>query len=138
MENNITYKVWRVDDFGRRYRDDVAGFQIGRFAIRQRTEKDTDAYSKSGNLVRLREQIIDHINTGIILVTLDSFEDAVVVADDVSRFSKKDPSTEDQAKFFEQLGPHIIEWLKWCIRHNKAVSYRTFGARYETRQAAHQ
>jgi hypothetical protein len=126
VENTVTYKIWRTDDFGHQYQAPVSGFQIGRFAIRQRSEKDVDAITRSGKLVRLREHIVDHINTGIVLVTLDSFEDAVVVADDVSRFSRKDPSTKDREKFFEQLGEHLINWLKWCIQHNKAVPFRNY------------
>ncbi len=60
------------------------------------------------------------------MIDIESFNDALIIADDLSRFSRKDPSAKDQSRFFEQIGPHVVEWLMSVIKNKKVMNYRDY------------
>lgn len=117
----IVYKVRRHNQGRRVLFAPVNGFQVGRFAVRKRTQLDLEAIGRNGHSVPVRQYIVDHINTGIIVIDTDTFDDAVMLADDISRFSKRDPRTRDPNKFMAQLGKDIVEWLCWIIEERRVL-----------------
>lgn len=87
----------------------VRGVQIGRFAVRNGGDDDIARVALPPS--DLAPWVVEHIPTGLALVAFDNFEDAYAAADDLSRFSKSDPSSKDQKRAVEQVGPLIRAWV---------------------------
>jgi hypothetical protein len=122
--SEVVYKVRRLLPGGQAVFHDTVGYQIGRFAIRDRTPADMNGITDKGDRVPLKKFLIDHVNTGIIVIDSDDWDEAVRLADDISRFCTRDPSTKDPSKFVGQLDPKMVEWIIWMIRNKQRVSYR--------------
>jgi hypothetical protein len=88
----------------------VRGVQVGRFAIRHAAPGSHQSYFLPS--VEDAPWRVDHIPTGYAISAFDNFEDAYALADDISRFSKSDPSSKDPKRVGEQVGPQIRAWLK--------------------------
>lgn len=112
--NEIRYKVvFRKDKNARIESALVSGFQIGRFAFR--LVPDTGHQPPNvGALFNLEAPFynIDHIPTGYSLISVRTAEEAARIADDLSRFSKKDPASKDPIRAKEQFGSKISKWMK--------------------------
>lgn len=122
MIEDVTYKTFN----GLR----VRGARVGRFAIRMR---GAGAYCPhTGRHTRLF--VVDHINTGAILVDVTNFDDALRIADDLSRFSLKDPSARAAKRAVTQIGPAVVEWSIDCCNQDRHIPYREWLA--ARRQAA--
>jgi hypothetical protein len=95
----------------------VRGAQVGRFAVRHATEEQPEAHSKRVPRIEDAPWRVDHIPTGAIVWAFDNFETAYAVADDLSRFSSKDPSSKDREKAMQQMGTNIGAWMRDVIAH---------------------
>lgn len=93
----VRYNRHRKD--GKRER--VEGLRVGRFAIR---ELEVDGS---------RRVQVDHTPSGYrVFNTYSSIEFAAMLADDLSRFSAKDPSAKDPKRAAAQMGPKIEAWVR--------------------------
>lgn len=123
--SEIIYKIrWTVKGQPGVTRREVSGYQVGRFAVRTRTEEDLTAFDSQGRNILVKEYLIDHVNSGIIVIDVDTFINAMVIADDLSRFSRVDPNSKEPQKVLQQIGPEVVEWLKWIISNRKVVGLR--------------
>lgn len=103
------YIVMIKNKKGTYIKERVTGFQVGRFAFR-RVLEDTEPIGSSIQL-EVPFYAIDHIPTGFSVLNVRTVEDAGRLVDDLSRFSKEDPSSRDVEKVKAQLGPDILRWL---------------------------
>ena len=55
--------------------------------------------------------VVDHVPSGLWIADFDTFEDAMAVADDLSRWSPVDPDATERNAVALQLGPQIEQWL---------------------------
>jgi hypothetical protein len=123
---DIVYKVRRRNPDGSFVFNDTVGYQIGRFAIRDRTSEDMRGINREGERIPMKKYIIDHVNTGFIVIDSDDWDEAVQLADDISRFSAKDPEAKDLDTFLKQLGPKMVEWITFTIRSKQVTDYRQY------------
>jgi hypothetical protein len=108
----------------------VRGARVGRFAIRMRW-----AGARQMEFGRpTRPFVVDHINTGAILADVTNFDDALRIADDLSRFSRKDPSARSASRAAEQIGESVVKWAIACCNEDRHIPYREWLA--ARRQAA--
>jgi hypothetical protein len=88
----------------------VRGVQVGRFAVRHAVPGSTGSYGLPETDVAPWR--VDHIPTGLAVAAFDNFDEAYALADDISRFSKQDPSGKTNVRAVAQLGPQIGEWMR--------------------------
>lgn len=83
----------------------VAGIQVGCFTVRYHD----GAWGK----MRARMWSIDHWMSGSVVISSPSFDIAIALADDMSRFSNMAPSFTDRNEnlFWEHMGIHMQAWL---------------------------
>ena len=116
LEYQIVYDDGREPSIAR-------GFQVGRFGVRCLPNSD--------------EWVVDHIPTGLRIIEPTTFTQAVVIADDVSRFSVSDPYADNTKGLSFQLGEKMIFWIEALnayIREDLPIqNYRAF---YEEPQDA--
>lgn len=125
--SDIIYSVRIVDNNNCLTKCEVVGYQVGRFAVR-RSEDNAVGFNGQRQPVKLKPWLVDHIETGFIVIAVESFHEAMIVADDVSRFSQEDPDTNDPDLFFKKLGPEIVGWLKTIIRTQQVLDFRQWKA----------
>ena len=102
----------------------ATGVQIGRFAVRMSAGEVL--YDADGRNSVARPWSVDHIASGISVLDLHTFEDAVFVADDVSRFSAKDPDATTLDALIEQLGDRVVGWLTWIEQQKGGYPHLSF------------
>lgn len=124
--SDVRYKVIGVEGTMR-----VTGYQIGRFAVRP-TPPGFTVFSMNNKPCVTHAWLLDHIPSGFVVLSLDTFAEAVVVADDLSRFSKSDPSTKNPAKVLQQVGPDMDAWLRGILLRQRrglpAIGFREWKA----------
>jgi hypothetical protein len=104
----------------------VKGYQIGRFGVR--TEVDPDDPDKSsehhptpGSKGHWR---IEHIPTGAFIFSVDDFDTAIAIADDLSRFSEKDPSSKAAKVAMRQIGNPLRLWMREQVKPHGYMPFR--------------
>lgn len=112
------YKLSEIPGSGILY---VEGVQIGRFGIHE----ITDAEDRTEH-PKWAKYAVDHINTGKCVLRTRTFEDAVMIADDLSRFSRSDPSSRNREKVIRQLGPSVARWIydQYKKPDGRVIGYR--------------
>ncbi len=119
---DILYDIWMEMESGRVVRKSVTGWQIGRFAVRNASY---EAYAKQNGTGEA--WAVDHIPSGFVMVWRKTFEEAVVLADDFSRFSTEDPAAEDRVEAARQIGPKVIEYMRSSLQNDsETLGYRTW------------
>ena len=114
--------VYETVRYTRRLKDGkserVEGLRVGRFAIRETEIGDHTIF------------VVEHTPSGYRVFIAHSLEDAAMLADDLSRFSEKDPSAKDPKRAAAQMGPKIEQWVRIQqprLDHGDApLSYRDF------------
>jgi hypothetical protein len=89
----------------------VTGVVVGRFGVHE-AHRQEDGWS------------VTHLPTGLNMIYAESFSQAMILADDFSRFSKKDPSSRDRRRVKEQLGPDVCAWGSYMRKTGNRVSFR--------------
>jgi len=97
------------------------GIQVGRFAVRPSEPGDNVGIQR----IKANSWFVDHIPSKSVLVTVDTFEQAMSVADDASRFSHEDPDATD-GRMLQQIGPSILSWLKDIMHNGYRMDYRQY------------
>jgi hypothetical protein len=80
----------------------VEGLRVGRFAIRETGDVEAGT----------RQFSVEHIPTGFRLISVQFMQEAAMIADDISRFSARDPAAKDKVRAAEQIGKKVRDWLK--------------------------
>lgn len=128
--SDVRYKVLAADGPLHVYQS-VTGYQIGRFAVRS-TPPNFMVFSTDNQPCVTRAWLVDHIPSGFVILSVDTFEEAVVVADDLSRFSKSDPSAKKPANVLKQIGPDMDAWLRGILLRQRrglpAIGFREWKA----------
>lgn len=106
---------WTVVDRAHAKRQTVRGTQVGRFGVRLARPDETVA-TAHGQRYRTRAIVVDHIPSGAIAFSSDDFAEAMLVADEFSRFSVEDPDSADMARAGAQIGPELFEWLRGALQ----------------------
>jgi len=117
MHEDFTYEMpytIRYDDG----REELArGIQVGRFGVR-RLPTELECW------------VVDHIPTGLRLIQPTSFQNAMLLADDVSRFAVEDPEASDTRVLSKQLGEKVCTWVNEQVERSNCgaelQSYRRF------------
>lgn len=96
----------------------VSGMQVGRFAVRY----DKTVMLNLDNNIHFKSRgwLVDHVPSGYVIMDVYTFSDAVLIADEISRFSVADPVGTDMPSLAEQLGDELCTWLEW-IESNDGV-----------------
>lgn len=118
MSEDILYEI-RAEDG--RSMGVAHGMQIGRFAVRcllDRPHDDEPVY------------VVDHTPTGLRLTPPIYFGDAMMIADDVSRFAESDPDAVNPPFLLAQLGEQVMVWLSymqdWATEGRPLLDFRKF------------
>lgn len=122
MISDIRYRIRLVSDD----RQQVTGMRVGRFAIRMCRPGETVGRRDRGNERLLRAFSVDHIASGLGIADFSSFADALALADDLSRFSQRDPSSRDPWRTCELIGPALVPWLRSCLEADHVTPYRAW------------
>jgi hypothetical protein len=108
----------------------AVGYQIGRFAIRKIL--NGDELSFASERLEFPFYSVDHIPTGYAVMSAQTVEEAAQIADDMSRFSEKDPSSKNPHKAIAQMGRSVDVWRKAQVKRIAGgaapQSYREFYA----------
>lgn len=101
----------------------VRGYQVGRFAVRLAPQdlQLADTHGVIYGNVGADQWVVDHVPSGLIIARQTNFADAVVVADDASRFSKFDPKYKDFNRLKDCLGHDLVTWLT-CLLGGEPVT----------------
>lgn len=86
----------------------VNALRVGRFAVRGALPEETHIIFPR----YLRPWAVVHVNTGTLVGDFSSHGDALAFADDLSRFSAKDPASRDPRRVIKQMGPAVVEWAR--------------------------
>jgi len=70
--------------------------------------------------------VVDHIASGQFAGSFETPEEAYGYADDLSRFSTKDPSSKDKRLAVQQIGKRGSSIRKWAAEVSRAHSYIPF------------
>jgi hypothetical protein len=105
-------------------REPVTGMRVGRFAVRMCRVGERVGTSHDGIGRLLRAFGVDHIASGLGIADFSTFADALALADDLSRFSRRDPSSRDPWRAVELIGSALVPWLRACVAADRAVPYR--------------
>lgn len=93
-------------------KQNVSGFQVGRFAVVHdpagRRIQRADGSVGTSNA----KFFVDHIPSGVCVCSLVTGIDALVVADDISRFARSDPDSKDPMQARNQVGPIVDQWMR--------------------------
>lgn len=104
----------------------VRGMRVGRFAVRVALA-DTVVFAHDRSWSRPhRAFAVDHVGTGCAMGDFTRFDDALALADDISRFSRRDPSSRDPSRAAEQVGGLVVEWLRDCVSADRVTPYRAW------------
>jgi hypothetical protein len=118
---DVRYRI-RLNS-GARACESVAGMRVGRFALRRCRVGET--VGRPGRPARvLRAFGVDHIASGMGIADFSEFVDALALADDLSRFSRRDPSSRDPWRTIELIGPALMPWLRACLGADHVTPYR--------------
>lgn len=99
------------------------GHLVGRFAVRK-VRPDEEFHDPRGVVYHARGYVIDHIPSGISVTNTRTFEDAMLIADDVSRFAVADADATNPIALYEQLGRKVMFWLVDMAWRDTLVPYR--------------
>jgi hypothetical protein len=108
----------------------VSVVQVGRFMVRPRLVGEICVSQADGVVREHRAYVIRHIPTDSWVCDLDTFADAMIVADDLSRFSLHDPCSRDRAKAAAQVGDEVQRWCTQVRRTGVAMSFREWRAKH--------
>jgi hypothetical protein len=99
--------------FGGRAPFAVRGLIVGRFMVRSRVANETGRDVTSNARVTPRDWNVMHINSGITW-SFSELAVALAVADDMSRFSRTDPSTRKLVAdaLRKQMGELVWSWVE--------------------------
>jgi hypothetical protein len=86
------------------------GYQVGRFAIHE-VPKGDNVNPVARHMARPLYAVV-HVPTGTTFFYAQKPEEALLLADDISRFSAKDPSSKNEIKVVGQLGPNVMRWAR--------------------------
>jgi hypothetical protein len=104
----------------------VRGIQVGRFAVRATFAADMSPWPFS----------VDHVPTGAS-VFRGSFDEVMLVADDLSRFADNDCDETTVAAAIQQMGPTISAWILFLNgRETPAIPLREWRAQQQKQAAA--
>lgn len=92
----------------------VQGFRVGCFAVRRMPGGSLISNTNSGSGSPTEKfWVVDHIPGKRGVINVSSLHDAMIVADDLSRFSDSDPGrAHNWEALAEALGPKLMGWLK--------------------------
>lgn len=124
---DLQYRI-RVHRHGALTLDTVFGFQVGRFAVRLMPEDSVVGwYDGKGGKRTNRLWVVDHVQACTGVVNVATHEDAMIVADDISRFSKEDVVGDDWDSIARAMGPDILAWCQE-IAHGRSLlgGFRAF------------
>jgi hypothetical protein len=104
----------------------VKGYQIGRFGVRTEIdpddpEKHVEHHPSPGGKGDWR---IEHIPTGAFIFSTDDFDTAIAIADDLSRFSAKDPASKDPKVAMRQIGQPVRIWMRDQVNPHGYMPFR--------------
>lgn len=135
MLDTVSYGMLHIDRVTKASsRVQQHGVQVGRFAVRQ--GNPGDSIMVASDPVRMRRFAVDHMASGVQAGHFDDFRDAMIFADDISRFSAQDPDGTDPAAVVAQLGPAVYEWLQACNSGGIAIPFRRWQGRDFDRELA--
>lgn len=101
--------------------------QIGQFAVRT-VEAGEGTPTKQG-IIRGYTHAVDHHPSGINISITYCIEDALLVADDVSRFcagATTDLVPADVPSLRAYIGPEVLKWINFIYERRIVVGYREF------------
>lgn len=131
MIDDVRYRVIQYDRLtGATYRSWVTAMRVGRFAVRMKLETGRLNYG-DGTTRACKTFVVDHINTAHVICDFDTFDDALGLADDISRFSKSDPASRDPQRLVHQLGKDVFRWLACCCTGGTYVPFRQWMGQLE-------
>lgn len=113
------------------------GFRVGLFVVAPRVHNRHRRISYDGMRERwMRRWMVVHVPSSRLAGDSDSFDTAMMVADDVSRFALRDPETDDPEQCYRDLGPDVVAWIRHSFDHEpipfrqwKAAQQRSGGNR---------
>lgn len=127
MIDTVKYRLLeRVRETGQFRRRVVVGVQVGRFAIRCTDPNEPCILPDGASGILGNPYAVDHMASGAGLGDFETWADAVAIADDVSRFSERDPDGKTPTELIEQLGPVMFAWLHHCARVRVPIPFRTW------------
>lgn len=112
-----------------RQRVPTTGIVVGRFAVRMEELRGMSSRSDGGIIDVQGKTAIDHLPSGYIVAWLNDAPDALLVADDLSRFALEDVSGTTPDEVVRQLGPDIVDWLGAAMRAPRAFGFRVWWTR---------
>ena len=115
---------------------DAVGVQVGHFAIRETDPDEICKHDETGEVSPARGFSVDHIHTGFGLFDAWTFADAMIVADDLSRYAAEEPLTDDCSSRDEldrQIGEPLGEWLDAMdeLPAGQVIGFRAWRAQHE-------
>jgi hypothetical protein len=128
MIDTCAYRVVTYSELGVTEWQPTVGLQIGRFAVRQLQPGELLCDGRDTFRVVARF-IVDHVPSGHGLIGTMRFEDAVMIADDVSRFAVADPDAGHIEQALEQIGPELLDWLRSCSKRGEFGPFRQWQAK---------
>ncbi len=107
----------------------VRGFQVGLFAVRRIPDRSPIS-GPSGNTLDAgaRVWVVDHMPSHMAVVNVCSFEEAMIIADDLSRFAPESCSAAaNWGELDKALGP-LVDWCRALVQGTRSAlgGYRAF------------
>jgi len=106
----------------------VSGVQVGYFAVRAELVNETVPSVSTGLLRRVRGWVVDHWPSGLSIVDAPSFADAMVLADDLSRFCANEADGTSSRALAHAFGPMLTTWFRDVRETGVVLPYREWCA----------
>lgn len=126
MINTCAYLGVTYSELGVTEWQPTVGLQIGRFAVRELRPNELLCDGRDTFVARF---IVDHVPSGHGLIGTMRLEDAIVIADDVSRFAVTDPDAGHIEQALKQIGPELLDWLRSCSKRGEFAPFRQWQAK---------
>jgi len=102
----------------------VTGIRVGRWAVRKAGDDHPGLTWMDDEEAAEYPWRVDHIPTGLIAAAFATPEDAYAFADDISRFSLKDPASKNTDRVMAQIGTPVRKWAAHVRDSKKYVPFR--------------
>jgi hypothetical protein len=107
----------------------VRGFQVGLFAVRRIPDRSPiSGPSGAAMNAGARVWVVDHMPSHMAIVNVASFDEAMVIADDLSRFAPEDSAeATNWGELDKALGP-LVDWCRELVQGVRSTlgGYRAF------------
>jgi hypothetical protein len=127
-DDQVSYYLTTQDLRRKRWR--VRGVRVGRFAVRHAIPGNHPETSTFRSVEETPWRV-DHTASGGGVVAFDNPADAFAFADDISRFSKSDPSSSDSFVVVKQIGSTVGRWVEYTRKNGVYTPFREWVETYD-------